>query len=193
MGTHDIVIRGGFVVDGSGGPGREADVAIDGDRITAVSDGPNGAVGRGDREIDANGLLITPGFVDVHTHYDAQATWDPYLTPSSWHGVTTAVMGNCGVGFAPAEPDRHEWLIEMMEGVEDIPGTALTEGIQWEWETFPEYLDALDRREYVLDIGAQVPHSAVRGFVIGSRPTANPFSPSRRVRRTDLRRNSTLP
>ncbi len=108
--------------------------------------------------IDADGLVVAPGFVDVHTHYDAQATWDPYLTPSSWHGVTTAVMGNCGVGFAPAAPDRHEWLIELMEGVEDIPGTALTEGIQWEWESFPEYLDALARRRYVLDIGTQVPH-----------------------------------
>ena len=138
---HDLVIRGGFVVDGSGAPGRVADVAIDGgDRHR----GRRAAAASGRREVDANGLLVTPGFVDVHTHYDAQATWDPYLTPSSWHGVTTAVMGNCGVGFAPAAPDQHEWLIELMEGVEDIPGSALTEGIEWAWETFPEYLDALD-------------------------------------------------
>ncbi|MDW3212908.1 MAG: amidohydrolase family protein [Ilumatobacteraceae bacterium] len=166
---HDLVIRGGNVVDGSGAPARVADVAIDGGVIAAVGTD----VGPGTREIDATGLLVTPGFVDVHTHYDAQATWDPYLTPSSWHGVTTAVVGNCGVGFAPAAPDKHEWLIEMMEGVEDIPGAALTEGIQWEWETFPEYLDALDRRRYVLDIGTQVPHGAVRGYVMGERGAAN--------------------
>jgi N-acyl-D-aspartate/D-glutamate deacylase len=173
-----LVIRGGNVVDGSGGPARVADIAIDGDRIVAIADEGTDGVGAAHREIDATGLLVTPGFVDVHTHYDAQATWDPYLTPSSWHGVTTAVMGNCGVGFAPAKPDRHEWLIELMEGVEDIPGAALTEGIQWEWESFPEYLDALDRREYVLDIGVQVPHGAVRGYVMGDRSGVNnPASP----------------
>jgi N-acyl-D-amino-acid deacylase len=169
---HDLVIRGGNVVDGSGGPARTVDVAIDGERISAVG-GAGDDVGPARRTIDADGLLVTPGFVDVHTHYDAQATWDPYLTPSSWHGVTTAVMGNCGVGFAPAAPDRHQWLIELMEGVEDIPGTALTEGIQWEWESFPEYLDALDRRQYVLDIGTQVPHGAVRGYVMGDRSGVN--------------------
>lgn len=169
FGMHDLVIRGGNVVDGSGAPARVADVAIDGGVIADVGSD----VGPGTREIDATGLLVTPGFVDVHTHYDAQATWDPFLTPSSWHGVTTAVVGNCGVGFAPAAPDKHEWLIEMMEGVEDIPGAALTEGIQWEWETFPEYLDALDRRQYVLDIGTQVPHGAVRGYVMGERGAAN--------------------
>ena len=166
---HDLVIRGGFVVDGSGAAGHVADVAIDGDRVTELAS----RVSTGRREIDADGLLVTPGFVDVHTHYDAQATWDPFLTPSSWHGVTTAVMGNCGVGFAPAAPDRHEWLIELMEGVEDIPGTALTEGIEWAWETFPEYLDALDARRYVLDIGTQVPHGAVRGYVMGERGARN--------------------
>lgn len=166
---HDLVIRGGTVVDGSGEPARVTDIAIDQGVITDVGRD----VGPGTREIDATGLLVTPGFVDVHTHYDAQATWDPFLTPSSWHGVTTAVVGNCGVGFAPAAPDKHEWLIEMMEGVEDIPGAALTEGIQWEWETFPEYLDALDRRHYVLDIGTQVPHGAVRGYVMGDRGAAN--------------------
>jgi N-acyl-D-amino-acid deacylase len=166
---HDLVIRDGFVVDGSGAPGRIADVAIDGGVVTEVAS----RCGGGRREVDAHGLLVTPGFVDVHTHYDAQATWDPFLTPSSWHGVTTAVMGNCGVGFAPAAPDKHDWLIELMEGVEDIPGTALTEGIQWAWETFPEYLDALDSRQYVLDIGTQVPHGAVRTYVMGDRGAAN--------------------
>ncbi len=166
---HDLVIKGGTVVDGSGMPAKVADVAVDGAIIAAVGS----SVGPGRREIDASGLLVTPGFVDVHTHYDAQATWDPFLTPSSWHGVTTAIVGNCGVGFAPAAPDRHEWLIEMMEGVEDIPGAALTEGIQWEWETFPEYLDALDRRHFALDLGTQVPHGAVRGYVMGERGAAN--------------------
>ncbi len=166
---HDLVVRGGFVVDGSGAPGQVADVAIDGGTITEVAS----RVSTGRRELDAEGLLVTPGFVDVHTHYDAQATWDPFLTPSSWHGVTTAVMGNCGVGFAPAAPDRHEWLIELMEGVEDIPGTALTEGIVWAWESFPEYLDALDARCFVMDLGTQVPHGAVRGYVMGDRGAAN--------------------
>ena len=155
---HDVVIRNGTVLDGTGSPAVRADVAIDGDRVAAI-----GTVdGAGRREIDATGLLVTPGFVDMHTHYDAQATWDPYITPSGWHGVTTVVMGNCGVGFAPARPDRHDWLIGIMEGVEDIPGAALADGIEWEWETFPEYLDALDKREFVADIGTQVPHSALR-------------------------------
>ena len=119
------------------------------------------------------GLLVTPGWVDVHTHYDGQASWDPFLTPSSWHGVTSVVMGNCGVGFAPAAPDRHEWLIELMEGVEDIPGTALTEGITWDWESFEGYLDALDARQYVIDVGAQVAHGPVRAYVMGERGAAN--------------------
>ena len=166
---HDLVIRGGNVVDGSGAPARTVDIAIDSGRIVDVG----ASLGAGHREIDADGALVTPGFVDVHTHYDAQASWDPYLTPSSWHGVTTAVMGNCGVGFAPAAPDRHEWLIELMEGVEDIPGSALTEGIDWRWETFPEYLDALDSRHYAIDIGAQVPHGALRAYVMGDRGAAN--------------------
>ena len=166
---HELVIRNGSIVDGSGSPARTADIAIDSGVIVEV--GPS--VDAGLREIDADGALVTPGFVDVHTHYDAQASWDPYLTPSSWHGVTTAIMGNCGVGFAPAAPDRHEWLIELMEGVEDIPGSALTEGIDWRWETFPEYLDALDSRRYAIDIGAQVPHGALRAYVMGDRGAAN--------------------
>jgi N-acyl-D-aspartate/D-glutamate deacylase len=166
---HDLVIRGGTIVDGTGGPPRDGDVAIDGRRLTAVG----GRAGRGRREVDARGLLITPGWVDIHTHYDGQATWDPQLTPSSWHGVTTLVMGNCGVGFAPARPDRRDWLIGLMEGVEDIPGTALAEGIRWSWESFPEYLDAIERMPRVLDVGAQVPHGAVRAYVMGERGARN--------------------
>jgi N-acyl-D-aspartate/D-glutamate deacylase len=166
---HDMVIRGGTIVDGTGAPRRTGDVAIDGDRIATVG----GTAGRGRREIDAAGALVTPGWVDIHTHYDGQVTWDPYLTPSCWHGVTTVVMGNCGVGFAPAKPDRHQWLIGLMEGVEDIPGTALVEGIQWAWESFPEYLDALERMPRALDVAAQVPHGAVRAYVMGERGAKN--------------------
>ncbi len=166
---HDLVIRGGTVADGSGEPPVEADVAIEEGRVVAVGTVP----GRGAEEIDARGKLVTPGWVDVHTHYDGQVTWDPYLTPSSWHGVTTLVMGNCGVGFAPVHPGQEEFLIGLMEGVEDIPGTALHEGIQWQWESFPEYLDALEKRHYVLDVGTQVPHGAVRGYVMGERGAKN--------------------
>jgi N-acyl-D-aspartate/D-glutamate deacylase len=167
--VHDLVIRHGQVVDGTSRPARRADVAIDGDRITAVGD----VGGRGRREIEADGLVVTPGVVDIHTHYDGQATWDPEVSPSSWHGVTTVVMGNCGVGFAPVHADRHDWLVQLMEGVEDIPGTALSEGITWRWETFPEYLDELDRMPRVLDVSAMVPHGAVRGYVMGDRGAAN--------------------
>ena len=166
---HDLVIRGGTLVDGSGGPPRSGDLAIDGDRIAELGPG----VGPGRREFDASGLLVTPGWVDIHTHYDGQVTWDPYLTPSCWHGVTTVVMGNCGVGFAPARPDRHDWLIGLMEGVEDIPGTALAEGIDWAWESFPEYLDAVEKIPRALDVGAQVPHGAVRAYVMGERGAKN--------------------
>ncbi|MCO8126916.1 amidohydrolase family protein [Acidimicrobiia bacterium EGI L10123] len=171
---HDLVIRRGTVVDGSGAPARAADIAIDDDRIAEVVDRDDGgSAGPGRREIDATDLLVTPGWVDVHTHYDAQATWDPYLTPSGFHGVTTVVMGNCGVGFAPVAPDRRDWLIGLMEGVEDIPGAAMADGIEWEWEDFEGYLDALDRRRYVCDVGAQIPHGALRTYVMGERGAAN--------------------
>lgn len=162
---HDLVIRGGTVVDGSGGAPFVADVAIDGDRIVRVGTD----VGAGREEIDARGKIVTPGFVDVHTHYDGQATWDAEMAPSSWHGVTTVVMGNCGVGFAPAAPDRHDWLIGLMEGVEDIPGTALAEGMKWNWESFPEYLDALEQLPRTVDVATHVPHGAVRAYVLGDR------------------------
>ncbi len=167
---HDLVVRNGTVIDGTGAPPRVADVAVDGGRITQV--GPlDGASAR--RTVDADGLLVTPGWVDIHTHYDGQATWDEVLAPSSWHGVTTIVTGNCGVGFAPARPDRHEWLIGLMEGVEDIPGTALAEGIRWEWESFPEYLDTLEHRRWTMDVGTQIAHGAVRSYVMGDRGARN--------------------
>ena len=163
--AHDLVIRGGTIVDGTGSTPFQGDIAIDNGLITAVGtvDSP------GREEIDATGKIVTPGFVDVHTHYDGQATWDAEMAPSSWHGVTTVIMGNCGVGFAPARPDRHDWLISLMEGVEDIPGTALAEGMKWDWETFPEYLDALVRLPRTVDVGTHVPHGAVRAYVLGDR------------------------
>src|SRR2546428_198752 len=139
---HDIVIRGGVLVDGTGGARRGANIAAD-------------------------GLVVTPGGVDIHPHYDGQATWDPVLAPSSTNGVTSIVMGNCGVGFAPARLDRHDWLISLLEGVEDIPGTALAEGMSWGWESFPEYLDTLDRMRWTIDVGTQVPHAALRTYVMG--------------------------
>ncbi len=165
---HDVVIRGANLVDGTGAPARTADVAIDDGVIRAV-----GRVGSGHRVIDADGLLLTPGFVDIHTHYDAQVTWDERLAPSSDHGVTTVVMGNCGVGFAPVAPDRHDWLIGLMEGVEDIPGAALAEGIEWKWETFGEYLDSLDGKARACDFGTQLPHGALRAYVMGERGANN--------------------
>jgi N-acyl-D-amino-acid deacylase len=166
---HDLVIRGGKIVDGTGQKSFIGDIAVSDGKITEVGQ----VTGAAKREINANGRLVTPGFVDIHTHYDAQATWDPHMLPSGWHGVTTVVVGNCGVGFAPAKPDQHEMLIELMEGVEDIPGAALSEGIKWEWETFPEYLDALDRAPLAVDVGTHVPHGSVRTYVMGDRGARN--------------------
>lgn len=180
---HDLVIRGGTIVDGSGGAPYVGDVAVDGDRIVQVG----GDVGAARQEIAAHGKIVTPGFVDVHTHYDGQATWDQEMAPSSWHGVTTVVMGNCGVGFAPARPDRHEWLISLMEGVEDIPGTALAEGMTWDWESFPEYMDALEKLPRTVDVACHVPHGAVRAYVLGDRekpgavPTAEDIAEMSRI------------
>src|SRR5213595_1123387 len=162
---HDLVIRNSTIVDGTGAQARTGDVAVDDGRIASVGED----AGRGHREVDADGLLLTPGWVDIHTHYDGQVTWDPQVTPSSWHGVTTVVMGNCGVGFAPVRPGAESFLIELMEGVEDIPGTALHEGIDWAWSSFPEYLDALEATPRALDVAAQVPHGALRAYVMGER------------------------
>ena len=165
MAHYDLIIRGGRIVDGTGAAGFTGDVAVKDGLIVAV-----GAVsGTADEVIEAAGKIVAPGFVDIHTHYDGQATWDAEMAPSSWHGVTTVIMGNCGVGFAPASPDRHEWLISLMEGVEDIPGTALAEGMTWDWETFPEYLDALEKLPRTVDVGTHVPHGAVRAYVLGDR------------------------
>ena len=166
---HDLVIRGGTVVDGTGAPRFVADIAVDKGAITAI--GTISAAGR--EEIDASGKIVAPGFVDIHTHYDGQATWDSEMAPSSWHGVTTVVMGNCGVGFAPARKEKHEWLIGLMEGVEDIPGTALAEGMKWDWESFPDYLDALERLPRTVDVGTHVPHGALRAYVMGERGADN--------------------
>ncbi len=165
MAQYDLVIRGGTVIDGTGGDPIEADVALSGGRIAAVGQ----VTGSGTEEIAAKGKLVTPGFVDIHTHYDAQAVWDDHLSPSSSHGVTTAVMGNCGVGFAPCRPADRAKLVELMEGVEDIPGAVMNEGLKWEWETFGEYLSALERKNRDIDVCALLPHAAVRVYVMGER------------------------
>ncbi len=168
MSAFDLVIRGGTVADGNGGPPRTADVGITGGVVMDVGPG----LGRGRREVSADGALVTPGFTDIHTHYDGQASWDERLIPSSWHGVTTVVMGNCGVGFAPATQGHRQRLIDLMEGIEDIPGTALHAGLSWDWESFGDYLESLDARPHDVDIATQVPHAALRVHVMGERAMA---------------------
>ena len=163
--TYDLVVRNGTLVDGTGAEPRQADVAVTNGKIAQVGK----ITGSGREEIDAKGKVVTPGFVDIHTHYDGQAVWDKHMAPSAWHGVTTAVMGNCGVGFAPCKPADRQKLIELMEGVEDIPGAVMHEGLTWEWESFGEYLSALERKQRDVDVCALLPHAAVRVFVMGER------------------------
>ena len=162
---YDLIIKNGLIYDGTGSEPFAADIAISDEKIVKI--GPLDSEAK--NTIDATGKIVTPGFVDIHTHYDGQVTWDPYLRPSTYHGVTTVVMGNCGVGFSPCKPDQRGWLIGLMEGVEDIPGTALHEGIDWEWESFPEYLNALEKKPLAIDVGTQIPHGAVRAYVMGER------------------------
>ena len=166
MSLHDLVIRNGTIVDGTGRSHFIGDVAVTGGVLTQVG---GTVVGEGEEEIDATGLLVTPGFVDIHTHFDGQITWDEILEPSVSHGVTTIVTGNCGVGFAPVAPERREQLVQLMEGVEDIPGIALTEGMSWDWVTYPDYLDALDKRQWSVDVASQITHGALRVWVMGDR------------------------
>ncbi len=173
---HDLVIRNGTVIDGSGAPRFVADVAVQDGRIADVGR----SLAPGKREIDADGLIVAPGFVDIHTHYDGQATWDPFVTPSSWHGVTTTVFGNCGVGFAPVRPGQSGYLINLMEGVEDIPGTVLSEGVKFNWESFPGYLAALDSMTRAVDVAAQLPHGALRFYVMGDRGAEHAEVPTER-------------
>src|SRR6185312_4252090 len=173
---YDLKIVGGTVVDGTGADKYRADVGVKDGKIVDVRRRSNGDAplpGEAAETIDATGHVVAPGFVDIHTHYDGQVSWDSLLEPSSGHGVTTVVTGNCGVGFAPVRPGTEDWLIELMEGVEDIPGTALTEGITWGWETYPEYLDAIGKQKFAIDVGSQVAHGAVRAYAMGERGAKN--------------------
>ena len=165
MSEFDVLICNGQLVDGTGAPARKADIAVKNGRIAAIGNN----LGKARQTVDATGLTVTPGFVDVHTHFDGQATWDERLWPTSQQGVTTAVMGNCGVGFAPCRPEDRNTLIELMEGVEDIPDTALHEGLPWTWESFPQYLQALAGRHYDIDIAALLPHAPLRVYAMGER------------------------
>lgn len=197
---YDLLITNGTIVDGTGQDRFVGDIAVKDGKIVSISRhsqesapaAPNSAANANGsataaETIDATGLVVTPGFVDVHTHYDGQVTWDELLEPSSQHGVTTVVMGNCGVGFAPVRPGQEEWLIGLMEGVEDIPGAALSEGIKWNWETFPEYLDSLDERKLSIDVGTQLAHGALRGYVMGERGAKNePANPEDIAQMSDL-------
>ncbi len=187
MSEHDLVIRNGAIIDGTGESRQEGDVAVRDGVITEV-----GKVdGRGKREIQADGRLIQPGFVDIHTHYDGQATWDAQLAPSSWHGVTTVVTGNCGVGFAPVKPSDRERLVQLMEGVEDIPGTALHEGLPWTWESFEEYLDCLESMPHDIDLAVQLPHAAVRLYVMGERGASRqPATPEDIAKMSEIARSA---
>src|SRR5262245_18096549 len=186
---HDIVIRGGTIIDGSGTAAYSGDVAIADGRIAAVG----GKQGPGKRDIDATGLLVTPGWVDIHTHYDAQAMWDPLLAPSCWHGVTTVMFGNCGVGFAPVRNHHRSVLIDLMEGIEEIPNAVLADGLSWEWETFPEFLDTLERQPRAINIAAQATHLPLRVYVMGDRAirrepaTADDIAEMRRLTEQALR------
>jgi N-acyl-D-aspartate/D-glutamate deacylase len=171
---YDLIIKNGDIVDGTGAARTKGDVAVKGGRIAAV-----GKIdGTAKRTLDASGAIVTPGFVDIHTHYDGQVSWDSLLAPSSTNGVTSIAMGNCGVGFAPAKPDKHGFLIALLEGVEDIPGTALAEGLTWDWESFPDYLDALGRRRYTMDVAAHIPHAALRAYVMGDRGADHTIPPT---------------
>jgi len=173
---YDLKITGGTVVDGTGAARFRADIGVKDGRIVEVRRRIGDDVdleGEAAETLDATGRIVAPGFVDIHTHYDGQVSWDPLLEPSSLHGVTTVVGGNCGVGFAPVTPGREQWLIGLMEGVEDIPGSALAEGITWQWESFPEYLDAIEKRPLAVDFGTQIAHGAVRGYAMGDRGARN--------------------